>query len=173
MKEAHKKFTKVFAALLPSFSMIHSFPDAFRTGLLLGAAALFVTHLFILLKPLFPKEIFRVSVILFLAVLFQTVQGIFHPSPFWIVSLALLLDWNDFDPKHLGQRPLPPLVRAGIFSSGVFFAGAVVEILGNQKGVAVFRHPAGLLAAAAVFSSAVLSLEKPLAPLWLKKRKNA
>lgn len=170
MKEAHKKFARIFMALLPPAASFVSFADAFWTGVLVSTALLFVTYLFLILKPLFPARLFRAAVILFLAALFQIFQGIFHASPFWIVSLALLLDWNDYDPKHLGQRPIPPLVRAAIFCGGALFLGSVRELLGSRLGMPVFHHPAGACFSLAAFSAAVLGLEKPMAPLWLKKR---
>lgn len=160
-------------ALLPSAAFLSSFAEAFWSGVLIGTALLFVTYLFLILKPLFPERLFRAAVILFLAALFQIFQGIFHAPPFWAVSLALLMDWNDYDPKHLGQRPIPPLVRAAIFCCGALFIGSVRELLGSRLGVTLFHHPAGTCFSLAVFSAAVLGLEKPMAPLWLKKRSRA
>ena len=172
MDGSQKKFTKPVAAILPLIFDLVSPARAFWLATLLGALTLFTAYGFILLKPLFPKKLFRSSVIFFIAVLFQITHTLTHLTPFWIVSFLLLLDWDDFDPKHLAGRPLSPLVRVGIFWTGVLLLGSFRVLAESFWSLRIFEQPGGGLFCLALYSGLVLGLEKPLTPLWKTKRKS-
>ena len=170
MNPKHKKFIYPLLAPLGLMFSPLSLSEAFTAATLLGAGVLGTVYLFEILRCFFPKRVLRPALVLFIAAVFQCVHTLISMPPFWLVSFALLLDWKDFEKSHLASRPLPPLVRVGIFWCAVLWLAGIRQILALQLGLGIFEQPSGVLLALSFFSCWILASEKPLEPLWRVKR---
>ncbi len=163
-----RKFLKILLAGLVLAPRLVSLSDAFTIGTLVTMIFLSSVHFFKIIRPLFPAGLFRFSVVLGFVSLFQWgLYGSFSIPVFWILSLALLWEWGDFETNHLGLKPLAAETRAGLFWLGALFFGATRHFFGDH----FFEHPAGFFFAAAMFLFLLIYAEKPLLPVISKKRK--
>lgn len=164
MLKNHKLFLKpLFAALILLLSL--ELGEALRLGLIVSAAAFFVTHFFVLLEPMFPKSLLRLSIFLLVAVIFEIANLLVSLSPLWVVSLALLVEWKDFEKNNLSLKPFSLFWRAGIFYGALLFTAAF-RALGSFAEFLFFENPAGLLFLFFIFSWLVLILEHGLTSVF-------
>jgi len=155
LRDHNDSTTRVFLAAVPllfltaELGIKEAFSTAVNIAGLFGLTAIF----FASCVSLFPDKFRQGAYVIWLGVIAQSGFGFFGLTPFFVVSLALLMPAEIFE-MHKGSRVFQRVLLRGVFFVVlIVYLAAFQDLLGGRLLVWTFKTPAGafLLLAIAAF----------------------